>query len=156
MGGRGGMSNTEATERTRDFMEAMTRAGLKPTKSLEEATKIMKDNQLMNQASKQQSKYMYPSHLADYQRGFYKTANNYSKKGYQKEKQELLKKIANNPEKIRTITENAQKKYKVKMREYESQMNKAVAEKDYQSASKKLHETFGKFQAANFINWSIK
>ncbi len=99
---------------------------------------------------------MYKSHLSDYERGFNKTANKFTKNGYKTEKDKLLKRISNNPNKIKQITERAQTRYKKQLSEIERQMHNVSTENEYQKLYTKLHNVFGKLQAANFINWSRK
>lgn len=149
MGGRGGYSS-DLSSRASSVIETMRGSGLSTVGQTESESIIRNlDNNRLGQV-------MYKSHLSDYERGFNKTANKFTKNGYKTEKDKLLKRISNNPSKIKQITERAQTRYKQQLSEIERQMHNVSTESEYQKLYRQMHNVYGKLQAANFINWSRK
>lgn len=151
MGGRGGYS-ADVSKRATGLTRDLESIGLPVTKSQKEVENILKKHD-----SRRIGEYVYNSHISDYQRGFNRTANADNKKGYKEEKDALMKKISDNPRKVNKITTNAQNKYKKQLASLETKMsNPNITNDEYKKTKSEYDKTYGKFQAANFINWSRK
>ena len=151
MGGRGS-SSINSRERAEGVMNAMRDAGLTPRVSVEEVERNI-NSQPQRQVTV--SDVMHTSYVNDYQRGFNRTASAQAKAGYREEKNSLMAQIQKNPRAIERITQKAQDKYRRQLENIERQMGNSIG-REYERLQNQREKTYGKFQAANFINWSRK
>lgn len=158
MGGRGGSSMTSRdSERSRaeGVLQAMRDAGMKPVKSVDETIEILRkyDSKVSNNLSE----YVNYSQYTNYEKQFIKDANQYTKKGYEKGKNEILKEIKKNPSDLKGYTEQKIKEYQTKLSRIDKSMKKVgITESEYQKKYKQQHEMFGRLNAIRNINYTIK
>lgn len=156
MGGRGS-TYTQMSERERaeGVLKAMRDAGMKPVKSVEETIEILNDYD--RKQSKGLSDHVNISQYNNYERQFLQDANQYTKKGYEKGKKEILKQVANNPNGIKAYTESKIREYDRKISSIEKSMHKpGITESEYQKKYKQQHELFGKRNAIRNVNITLK
>ena len=159
MGGRGSSSirTTEETrrERAEGVLKAMRDAGMKPVKSVEETMDIIKKYE--SKATDGLSDYVNYSQYANYEEQFMRNANQYTKKGYAKGKNEVLKEINKNPGSIKSFAETKVKEYQTKLDRIDKSMKKqGITEAEYQKKYKQQHELFGRLNAIRNVNNTAK
>lgn len=160
MGGRGGSSSFSASnesmrERAEGVLKAMRDAGMKPVKSVDETIDIIKKYE--SKATKRLSEYVNYSQYANYEKQFMKNANQYTKKGYAKGKDEVLKEISKNPSSIKGYAEAKVKEYQIKLNKIDKSMKRVgITETEYQKKYKQQHELFGRLNAIRNINNTAK
>lgn len=162
MGGRGGNSISEKTsdrglqKRAEGIHKILADAGMPAKESVsatvERLRKFDRDSGNTKQAMKE---VLYSSHISDYERGFRRTANTANKAGYKQEKENLMNQIVRTPNQVNKITTQAQNKYRKQLDSLDRQINNASGS-EYNRLIKERDTTYGKFQAANFINWARK
>ena len=86
-----------------------------------------------------------------------KNANQYTKQGYAKGKNEVIKEISNNPSNIKGFAEAKVQEYQAKLNRIDKSMKKpGITEAEYQKKYKQQHELFGRLNAIRNVNNTAK
>lgn len=151
MGGRGSSYYTK--KQTEGVMSAMRDAGLPPAVSTKEAQKILNRDFTKNRVSR----VVDLGKFDNYEKQYTSTATESSKKAFNTEKDNIMKRIASNPSGAKTYIQNKQKSYDSQISQIHKEMKKpGITEKEYQKLLNKSNNLTAKRTATYLINSSTK